>query len=320
MSGTLIGVFGGDESLRSAFLSSVGKESEAEGIIVYHRTEGGKKVSFLDTADFPDRIQGVARIASLADHAYYLFPKSGVLTAPDGELAVLLTAAGVDGTLGILDGSSIPDSARASLKGTAVADFPVEERNTSSAAIDLSGVAERRDGAPSGTLIYVDRVFSVKGVGTVALGFVLSGSVSVHDKLRPVPGPGELRLDVRGIQINDMDFDTAGRGIRVGLSFRGVEAKDLEKTRWLDDGSFALSNELIMNFQKSGFYRPVVEGRDLHLQLPGELVPARLDAESGGLRAKLPISSPLWDGMRVVVLDLNGKGLRVAGGAAVKMS
>ena len=300
-------------------MSSVGKKSEAEGIVVYHRTESGRRVSFLDTPDFPSRVQGFARIASLSDHAYYIFPKTGALSVPDGELAVLLTAAGIEGTLEILDGCTTPDMARAALKGTAVADFPVEERTTQSAAIDLSRAGERRDKPPGGTLIYVDRVFSVKGVGTVALGFVLSGSISVHDKLRPVPGPEELRLDVRGIQINDQDFDGAGRGIRVGLSFRGVEAKELEKTRWLDDGSFVLSDDLTMEFEKSAFYRPAVEGRDLHIQLPGELVPARLEAATGGLHAKLAISCPVWDGMRVIAVDLNGKGLRVAGGATLKL-
>ena len=315
----MIGVFGSDEVARSAFLSSVGKKSEAEGIVVYHRTEGGRRVSFLDTSDYPGRIQGFARIASLSDHAYYLFPRTGTLSVPDGELAVLLTAAGVGGTLEILDGSSTSDMARAALKGTAVADFSVDERSALSTVVDLSGVAERRDRPPGGTLIYVDRVFSVKGVGTVALGFVLSGSVTVHDKLRPVPGTEGLRLDVRGVQINDQDFESAGRGIRVGLSLRGAEAKELEKTRWLDDGSFVLSNDATMDFEKSSFYRPTIEGRDLHLQLPGELVTARLEATAEGLRAKLPISSPVWDGMRVVVLDLNGKGLRVAGGATLKI-
>jgi selenocysteine-specific translation elongation factor len=288
-------------------------------IIVYRRTDGGKTISFLDSSDFPGRIQGVARIASLADHALYLYPKSGSLSTPDGELAVLLTAAGVGGTLEILDGSSAPESARGALRGTAVAEYRVEERATSSSAIDLSNAAERSGLPSSGTLIYVDRVFSVKGVGTVALGFVLSGEVHVHDSLRPIPGVEGLRLDVRGVQINDQDVEGAGRGIRVGLSLRGAEAEELKRTRWLDDGSFELSDDLGLEFEKSSFYRLDVENRDLHLQLPGEMVNSRLEAGTAGLlRAKLPIPVPVWDGMRVVVLDLNGKSLRVAGGARLR--
>jgi selenocysteine-specific translation elongation factor len=320
LNGITVGVFGSEQDVRSAFLSSVGKKSEAEGIVVYHRTEGGRRVSFLDTLDFPDRIQGIARIASLADHALYVYPKSGKLSAPDGELAVLLTSAGLGGTLEIMDGSTIPEAAKSALRGTAVGGYPVEERSTSSSAIDLSKVGDRGGMPSKGTLIYVDRVFSVKGVGTVALGFVLCGTVSVHDQLRPIPGPEGLRLDVRGIQINDEDYDSAGRGIRVGLSLRGAEAKELERSPWLDDGSFELSASPSLEFEKSNFYRPSVEDRDLHLQLPGEMVTAKLEAGSGNLvRAKLPIPVPVWDGMKAMVLDLNGKGLRVAGGATIKV-
>ena len=161
-------------------------------------------------------------------------------------------------------------------------------------------------------------MFTVKGVGTVALGFVLSGTVRVHDQLRPIPGPANLRADVRGIQVNDVDFDSAGRGIRVGLSLRGVEPSDLDRSHWLDDGSLALGDTLRLDFAKSPFYRPQVADRDLHLQLPGEVVPARFSGEGDELGAKLPIQVPTWEGMRSCVLDLNGGSLRVAGGATAK--
>ncbi|HME19278.1 MAG TPA: hypothetical protein VKF15_06070, partial [Nitrososphaerales archaeon] len=197
--GATIGIFGTDETARSALGSALAKKSEAEGIIVYHRTDAGRKLSLLDTADYPGRIQGVARIASISDHAFYLFPKSGRLSPPDGELAVLLEAFGLPGTIQIIDGSSTPEMAAGALKGTAVARYGVEERNSMSTTVDLSGVAARPDFPPSGTLVFVDRAFSVKGVGTVALGFVLSGTVRLHDQLRPVPSQSELRADVRGI-------------------------------------------------------------------------------------------------------------------------
>jgi selenocysteine-specific translation elongation factor len=176
----------------------------------------------------------------------------------------------------------------------------------------------RADFPPAGTLVYVDRAFSVKGVGTVALGFVLSGKVSLHDELRPVPGSPGLRAEVRGIQINDVDFDSADRGIRVGLSLRGVEPKDLEKCHWLDDGSFKVADSLELQFNKSAYYKQDVHGRDLHLQVPGETLPARLTLTDGRLEAKLPVEIPAWQGMRVAVLDLNARALRIAGGAACK--
>jgi selenocysteine-specific translation elongation factor len=318
LDGITAGVFGTEQEVKSAFETSVAKKSEAEGITVYTRTEAGRRYSLLDTNDYPERIQGYARIASMVDHALYFYPKSGKLTPRDGELAVLLSSFGVPGTLELLNGVG-PDSARSSLKGTLVSGYAIDERQVQSSAIDLSPVSPRRDLPPKGTLVYVDRVFTLKGVGTVALGFVLSGSVSIHDQLRPIPGPADLRADVKGIQVSDVDFDSTGRGIRVGLSLRGVEPRDIERSHWLDDGSFALTDAPSFDVQKSAFYRQDLESRDLHLQLPGEMVPASLSAGTGGkLKGKLPLQVPVWEGMKAGIIDLNGGNLRVAGGATCK--
>jgi len=318
MEGITVGVFGTDQETKVAFESSVAKKSEAEGITVFHRVEGGHRYSFLDTTDFPDRIQGYARIASISDHALYLYPKSGKLSAPDGELAILLGSLGLPGTLELMDGSVFPGTAAFALKGTTVAAYRVEERASASAAIDLPDARPRMDWPPAGTLVYIDRSFSVKGVGTVALGFVLAGKISIHDQLRGIPGPEGVRVDVKGIQVNDVDVDSVGRGIRVGLSLRGVEARDLEETHWLDDGSFAMTDKPTFKFTKSPFYKQDIVGRDMHLQLPGELLTANL-TESGPelVQASLPVPVPIWEGMRAVIVDLNGKQLRIAGGATL---
>ena len=319
MDGITVGVFGTDQPSKSSFETAVAKKSEAEGIAVHTRTEGGRRYSFLDTSDFPERVQGYAAIASICDHALYLFPKSGRLSAPDGELAVLLGSFQVPGTLELIDGSATPEYAASALKGTLVGDYRSEERQSKSSAIDLSTLGPRPDFPKEKLLVFIDRVFTVKGVGTVALGFVLSGTISIHDQLRPIPGPEGLRADVKGIQVNDVDFDSAGRGIRVGLSLRGVEPKDLGRSHWLDDGSFQVTDSPSFELSKSPFYRQEVAQRELHVQLPGEMVPAKLST-SGGSRmvATLPWQVPVWEGMRGAVIDLNGGNLRVAGGITLK--
>ena len=318
MDGITLGVFGTDMEAKAAFESAVAKKSEAEGIAVYNRADGGRRYSFLDTADYPERVQGYSRIASLVDRALYFFPRSGALTAPDGELAVLLGAFGLSGSLVILDGTTTPEQAASALKGTSVARFLPDVRTTGSGAIDLAGAAARSDFPKDRTLVYVDRVFTVKGVGTVALGFVLSGTVKVHDQLRPIPGPAELRADVKGIQVSDVDVESVGRGIRVGLSLRGVEPRDLERSHWFDDGSLSLSDSPSFDFVKTPFYRQDVTSRDLHLQLPGEMAPARIEGGGSSFTARLPWPVPVWEGMRAAAIDLNGGSLRVAGGCTFK--
>ena len=122
--------------------------------------------------------------------------------------------------------------------------------------------------------------------------------------------------------MSDVDQETVGRGLRVGLSLKGVELKDLDKVSWMDDGSFQVERQRVaFGFRQSRFYKQAVDGRDMHLQLPGEILTCKLKAEGLGARSSRPrFRRPRrsWEGMRVGVVDLNGKGLRVAGGGTCR--
>ncbi len=318
MQGRLLGVFGTDPTLKNGFLGSVAKKSEAEGITVYHRVEVGTHYSFLDDSQFPEKLQGYSRIASISDFAYYILPKFGKITPPDGELAVLLDSFGLEGSLLAID-EEIPPALLNFFKGTRLENYSAEMRSSQSSVIGLSSIGEGKNAPTSGTLVYVDRAFGVKGVGVVVLGFILSGKISIHDELRLVPSQGGKKAEVRGIQVSDVDQESVERGIRIGLSLKGVELKDLTKVAWLDDGTFQLEDTLSIEYTQNKFYKQPIDGRDLHLQLPGEILTCKLTKSGGKVSASLPAQVPVWEGMRVGVVDLNAKTLRVAGGGSCSL-
>lgn len=311
---------GANNEQKNLFENSIAKKSEVEGIIVYHRNESGIRYSFLDDQQFPDKIQGYSRIVSISDYAFYLFPSTGKLTAPDGELAILLDSLGLEGRVVSLDSPLSEDTVQSSFKGLSVASYSLEQRDRKSSIIDLSQVEPSTNFQQSGTLIYIDRAFNVKGVGVVVLGFVLSGKVSLHDKLRLVPSFGATKFaEVKGIQISDEDYTESQRGIRIGLSLKGIDVKDLSKTSWLDDGSFHLSFKFALNFNQSLYYKQTIIDRDMHIQLPGELAVTSVSKgeKTGSIILSLQHEVPVWEGMRVCLIDLNGKNLRIAGGGTV---
>ncbi len=318
MQGRLLGVFGTDSTLKNNFLGSVAKKSEAEGVIVYHRVEGGKHYSFLDDAQFPEKLQGYSRIASMCDFAYYILPKFGKITPPDGELAVLLDSFGLEGSLLAID-EEIPSTLVNIFKGTRLENYSAETRSSQSSLINLPSIEKGPNSPESGTLVYVDRAFGVKGVGVVVLGFVLSGKISIHDELRLIPTQGGKKAEVRGIQVSDVDQDSVERGIRIGLSLKGVELKDLAKVAWMDDGNLQLQDTLSFEYTQSKFYKQPIDGRDLHLQLPGEILTCKLAGTGGKVSASLPAQVPVWQGMRVGIVDLNAKSLRIAGGGVCSL-
>jgi selenocysteine-specific elongation factor len=67
----------------------------------------------------------------------------------------------------------------------------------------------------------VDRVFSMKGFGTVITGTLISGKVNVGDPI--IIYPGKTTSKVRGIQVHNQSRESAEAGMRTAINFQGLE-------------------------------------------------------------------------------------------------
>lgn len=121
------------------------------------------------------------------------------------------------------------------LEGTALAGAPVVHTSTA----DGSGLEELRDrlaevltktaDRPADGLLRlpVDRVFSLRGFGTIVTGTLQSGRVGVGDRLAVLPG--DLEATVRGIQVHGEETEEAWAGQRTALNLQGVSVDDLSR-------------------------------------------------------------------------------------------
>ncbi len=73
----------------------------------------------------------------------------------------------------------------------------------------------------------VDRVFSVKGFGTVITGTLVSGSVKKEDEAEVYPGGRRLR--VRGVEVHGAKAERAVAGQRTALNLADIEAVELKR-------------------------------------------------------------------------------------------
>ncbi len=73
----------------------------------------------------------------------------------------------------------------------------------------------------------VDRVFTIKGFGTVVTGTVHSGRVRVEGVLELLPQG--LSLRVRGLQVHGDYVEEVGPGFRAAINLAGVGKEDLER-------------------------------------------------------------------------------------------
>ncbi len=75
---------------------------------------------------------------------------------------------------------------------------------------------------PSGIFrLPVDRVFSMKGFGTVVTGTLVSGHVSLGEQVMIYPSG--ITTKVRGIQVHDQSVQTSEAGLRTAVNFQGVD-------------------------------------------------------------------------------------------------
>src|SRR6185312_12258086 len=73
----------------------------------------------------------------------------------------------------------------------------------------------------------VDRVFTIKGTGTVVTGTVWSGRIARDDAVRILPAGRPAR--VRGIQGHGAQRDHASAGARTALALGGVDLTDVPR-------------------------------------------------------------------------------------------
>ncbi len=95
------------------------------------------------------------------------------------------------------------------------------------AALDgmVASIAER---SPEGIFrMPIDRVFSMKGFGTVVTGTLVAGSIATGDAIDILPQGIQAKL--RGIQVHNLPADQASAGMRTALNLQGIDKAVLER-------------------------------------------------------------------------------------------
>ena len=161
------------------------------------------------------------------------------------------------------------------------------------AALARLPVAERD--AAGAARLYVDRVFTLQGVGTVATGTLWSGRIAPGDELRVEPRGRTVR--VRSVQVHETTVDAADAGQRVAVNLPQVERRDLARGDVLvAPGRFRVSYRLDVRLTE---LEPLPPALTVHVGT--KAVPARVarDGEYAQLRLAEPVVAARGD--RVVL-------------------
>jgi selenocysteine-specific elongation factor len=173
----------------------------------------------------------------------------------------------------------------------------LDELRTALGAAAERVAQERTEGA---TRLFVDRVFSLRGIGTVVTGTLWAGSVGEGDILRAEPAGLDMR--VRSVQVHDRPVDRAEAGQRVAVALPGVERGDLRRGDALvAPAAYPASYRLDIRLDELG---PIPDGMRLHVHHGTAEHYARI-VRSGERWAQLRLASPAVAarGDRVILRD-----------------
>ncbi len=160
----------------------------------------------------------------------------------------------------------------------------------------------------------IDRVFTMKGFGTVVTGTLVAGTIRREDELEVFPTGQRVR--VRGVQVHGQTAEAAIAGQRTALNLAGASTQDLSrgmtlappgtfettrradvKLRLLPSAPRPLKNRARVHFHSYTMEMVV----DVTLLGTKELAPG----EEGLARLKLPESALLLPGDRFIIRQLS---------------
>lgn len=280
-------LFYGDEEV----LKKIAKKGSETDISYYNTKMGEDIVTFLSIFKFPERLQTLLNAASVSNKAMIAVNQvdKGV-----GEFLLTLEYYAIK-DLGVVGDDAIYSSIKEISKSLRIDIHRVSATFESF----LNFVSIPLEEPDRETLVIIDQTFSVKGVGTVSLGFLIGGAIKKHSKLKTYPSKKEI--DVKSIQMMDVDVEEAVPFSRVGLAFRNVEVEDLPKGSILyDREDMRLVDDIRLNIRVNPMIRTTASvGDKIQLNFLFNNVNAEISDITGGqylidVSRKVPILNSIF--------------------------
>jgi selenocysteine-specific elongation factor len=224
------------------------KEEKARGITIdlgfAHAEIGGTRFAFVDVPGHERFVKNMLAGAGGIDLVLLVVAADESVMPQTREHFQICSLLRVSGGLVVLTKSDLADAdmlelarleVRDLVDGSFLQDAPIVAASSKTGAglDDLrrelaqaaERVAAREEDGPA--RLPIDRVFSVKGFGTVVTGTLVSGRLRLEDEL--VVLPRSRRAKIRGLQVHGRAETEAGAGRRVAINLGGVELTDLAR-------------------------------------------------------------------------------------------
>jgi selenocysteine-specific translation elongation factor len=300
------------------YSNALAKKGTSTDITLYNLKKGEDTVTLIEPTRYPERLAPLFFATSAANRAVVVVDE---LNATLGESLVMLQCCGISSGYFILRNYLPKEKIEPLLKGTVLEkyEFVSDDPNSLREKL-LNEAAEQKTVDPPTGTVPIDHAFNVKGVGTVALGVVVNGTIQKHASMNVLPGAKTAQI--RSIQKHDDEFDSAFEGDRVGLALKNVELGDLDRgTVLTSDPSIKATTSLKTHASLVKYWQtPIKSGMVLHLGHWMQFLTCKVEevSDEGDWRRPtltLTLEKELVyrSGDKAVLMYLEGGKLRVTG-------
>jgi selenocysteine-specific translation elongation factor len=298
---------------QTEFVKELGKKGQSSDITTYDSKKDDRIITYVIPSGYPDKIQPLITAVNLGEYAIlyvdkldrFLGEQIVALDLLELNKGSLLHTYGVD-----------TEALKSLLKYTVASSFKVEQ-NIESLKDSINSLSPVKRDGPS--IIHIDNIFNVKGVGVVVLGILKQGVIKLHDELMLYPQT--KKVTIKSIQMHDKNVEESYSPARVGLALTGVSFNEIARGNVLSNYNHFTSadQELIINFNMLPFYKnDLSENHSYLLSIGTQVRPAKIE-KLGNNKLKI-LSDKIFSfkaGDIAILLNPDSKGIRIVGSGKI---
>ena len=300
---------------QTEFVNKLGKKGQSSDITTYDSKKDDKIMTYVIPTGFPDKIQPLITAVNLGEYSIVNVDK---LDKYLGEQIVALDLLKLDKGFILHSYEVDSEGLKSLLKNTVASSFKIEKDIESLKQSIKSRAPMKRDGP---TIINIDNIFNVKGVGVVVLGILKQGVIKVHDELTLFPQ--KKTVTIKSIQMHDKNVDESNSPARIGLALTGVSFDEITRGDILSSYPHLTSDvqELIIDFNMVPFYKnELSETHSYLLSIGTQIKSAKIQKlESNKLKILSDSIFSFKAGDIAILLNPDSRDIRIVGGGRVRV-
>lgn len=304
MTDVAIGIFGDFEDAGK----NIAKKGTSTDITLYNHKNGDDSAVFIEPTRYPERIHPLIYTINMMDYALVFIDE---IKPEIGETLLTLNLFGVERGFFVVGEYVDVNQLKAIVSSTSMKNFEILEKDYIQIREKMVKLPEVEKGQEY-LKIPIDHFFSVRSVGTVILGKVEKGVVSIHDNLRIYPTTNKAM--VKSIQVHDRDVKEAKTNSRVGLALKGISVEDLDRGLVLSNGDLKVAEEIELEMKWNPYMtKEIVAGEGYQIVVGLQTVSCKVEAKDGN-KLKLKLLKPIaYDSADTFVLLDGSAKVRVLG-------